>query len=405
MSVATQLDLDNRESWFHSLDHDRQYRERRAQQRVWFHRKAKETVGDPDDFQPSLVAARRKYFDRDLERKAPRRGDPCQELPLGRDLEALGDSFVVKRERLAQAQELDSRHLFTKAKRLLFCGVIGRRVNCSGHDGHRFFQPYMCHSRYCDVCGPAWFRRKFSDAVSSLEPVADRLIHDGHRRGRVMVVAKLDFTVPNSGTMPKAAFVRRFHKDLRRFWRAAEREFGLVRYESIDGKRRRVAEYGVAGCDEFGGGNTNLHRHCVYVGPRLPQRKKELSALWSKIRREKSFVSIKRARSFRAALAHALKYPAKFLSASTPERLAELEATFHGTRRFSAGGVFYNVKEERKPGEDSPIGDCPLCGERLCEIVEPWVPRFVLEAEGRRSVEDVRREVGRAKMLSGPAPP
>jgi hypothetical protein len=139
----------------------------------------------------------------------------------------------------------------------------------------------------------------------------------------------------------------------------------------------------------------------------LPQSKarKELSALWSEIRGERSFVSIKRARSFAAALAHALKYPAKFLSASTPERLAELEATFHGTRRFSAGGAFYNVESLREPGEESPVGECPLCGARLCEIVEPWVPRFVLEGEGRRRVEDVRREVSRTKIFSGAGPP
>ena len=384
------------ESWFHSPDFDALYRERRAQQRAWFQKKALETVADPDDLRPALVAARRKYFDRNGERKPPRRGDPCQELPQGRDLLAFADTFVVKRERLVQAQELDNRNLPTKAKRLLFCGVIGRRVNCTGSDDHRFFQLHLCHSRYCDVCGPAWFRKKFSDAVSALEPVADRLVHDGESRGHVMVVAKLDFTVPNSGRMPQPEFVRKFHHDLRRFWRAAERRFGISR-----------REYGFAGCDEFGGGNTNLHRHCVYVGPRLPQRRKELSALWSEIRGERSFVSIKRARSFRAALAHALKYPAKFLSASTPERLAELEATFHGTRRFSAGGAFYNVKSEREPGQESSIGDCPLCGSRLCEIVEPWVPRFVLEREGRRSVEDVRREVGKAKAFSaslGPAP-
>ena len=209
-----------------------------------------------------------------------------------------------------------------------------------------------------------------------------------------MVIAKLDFTVPKTDGMPSTEFVRKFHADLRRFWRAAEREFGFSR-----------KEYGVAGCDEFGRGNTNLHRHCVYVGPKLAQANKELSALWSKIRGERSFVSIKRARSFSAGLAHALKYPAKFLSNSTPERLAELEATFHRTRRFSAGGAFYNVKPTREPGQDSPIGECPLCGARLCEIVEMWVPRSVLESEGRRDAGQVRREVGRKKVLSGDGPP
>lgn len=135
-------------------------------------------------------------------------------------------------------------------------------------------------------------------------------------------------------------------------------------------------------------------------------RRYGLRSAWRELsHRERRFVSIKRARSFRAALAHALKYPAKFLSASTPERLAELEAAFHRTRRFSAGGAFYNVASEREPGEDSPIGCCPLCGARLCEVVEPWASVFELETEGRRNVEEVRREVNRARIFSGNDPP
>jgi hypothetical protein len=381
------------DSWFHSADFDSEYRRRRAQQRAWFQRKAQETVADPDDFQPFVVVARNAYFD-PANDKPKRVGNACQELPAGSDLRAFADTFIAKPERLEQAEQMQRRGLHVKAKRLIFCGRVGRRVDCIGLEQHKFFQPYMCRCRYCETCGPAWFREKFSNMTAALEPVAEHLLHEGHRRDRAMVVAKIDFTVPNTGTMPNLEFVRQFHADLRRFWRAAERRFRISR-----------EEYGFAGCDEFGGGNTNLHRHCVYVGPLLPQRQKQLSALWSEIRGERSFVSIKRARTFRAALAHALKYPAKFLTASTPERLAELEATFHRTRRFSAGGAFYNVTAEREPGEDSPVGDCPLCGARLCEIVEPWVPRFVLEAEGRRSVDEVRREAGRARVLSGAGPP
>lgn len=412
------------ESWFHSPEFDADCHGRRVQQRAWFQRKAKETVADPDEFQPSVVAARNRYLGPECDKK-PRRGDPCQELPGGNDLQVLADTFVANPQHLAQAQEMQRRNLHGKAKRLLLCARIGRRVNCTASEDHKFFQPYLCRCRYCEVCGPAWFREKFSDTLAALEPVVEHLLHEGQGRRRKVVVAKLDFTVPNSGTMPTPEFVREFHADLRLFWRAAERRFGLVRYEVIGYRKdkkgkerpilRRIADYGVAGCDEFGGrktlehplGNTNLHRHDVYVGPRLPQSKarKELSALWSEIRGERSFVSIKPARSFQAALAHALKYPAKFLSASTPERLAELEATFHRTRRFSAGGAFYNVKAVREPGEDSPVGECPLCGARLVEIMEPWSAVFALEAEGRRSVEQVRREVSRAKVFSGAGPP
>ena len=386
------------ESWFHSPEYDAEYRRRRAQQRAYFRQRAREEIADPEDISSTerrRTKARERYFSRDTDLKVPR-GDPRQALPKGADLRAFADTFGAEPERLAQAVEMKQRGLIHKAKRLVLCGRMGRRVNCTASEDHKFYQPYMCRCRYCVNCGPAWFRERFSELLATLEPVVEHLLHDGQQRGRVMVVAKLDFTVPNPGTMPTPEFVRKFHADIHRFWRAAERRFGLSR-----------EEYGVAGCDEFGGGNTNLHRHCVYVGPRLPQSKagKELSTLWSEIRGERSFISIKRARSFHAALAHALKYPAKFLNASTPERLAELEATFHRTRRFSASAAFYNVMPEREPGEDSPVGECPLCGAQLCEILGPWVPRFVLEAEGRSDVGEIRRQVGRAKILTGAGPP
>ena len=385
-------------SWHHSPDFDAQYRSRRARQRAFFRAKAreKEIIADPDEFQPSVAAARNEYFNQANDKKRKRGADPRQTLPTERNLGTLADTYGADDSCLAQALAMEKLELRSKAKRFVLCGRIGRRIDCTGHEVHKFCQPYMCRCRYCQLCGPAWFRGKFNELLTSLQPVVEHLFHEGKRCGRQTVIAKLDFTVPNSGVMPRTEAVRKFHADLRRFWRAAERRFGISR-----------TQYGFAGCDEFGGGNTNLHRHCLYVGPRLPQSKvrKELSALWSEVRGERSFVSIKLARSFEAALAHALKYPAKFLGASTPERLAELEKAFHRTRRFSAGGAFYNVTTEREPGEDSPIGECPLCGARLCEIVENWVPRSTLEAEGRRSVEEIRRAVGRAKILSGASPP
>ncbi len=381
------------DSWWKSPDGDAEYRRRRAKQRAFYRRKAREEVADPEEISSTerrRQVARREYFSRN----AKRCGDPRWSLPSGGDLQAFADTFGAESQTLAQAFALSQRGLLAKAKRLILCGRMGHRVDCMADEAHKFFQPYMCRGRYCTVCGPAWFQRRFSELLAELEPVVEHLLHEGQTRGRKTVVAKIDFTVPNTGRMPTPDFVRKFHADLHRFWRAVERRFGISR-----------KEYGQGGCDEFGGGNTNLHRHCVYAGPILPQRKKELSALWSEIRGERSFVSIKRARSFSAALAHALKYPAKFLSASTPDRLAELEATFHRTRKFSTGGAFYGLKLVREPGEDSPIGECPICGARLCELVASWVPRFVLEREGRRDVEGVRREVGRQKVFSGASPP
>jgi hypothetical protein len=386
------------DSWFHSPEYDAQYRRRLAQQRARSHQKLGEEIADPEEISSEerrRTRAREKYFSRKGGGKH-HHSDPRKGLPEGTDLRALADTFGATPERLAQASEMKHHGLHTKAKRNVLCGRIGRRIDCTASDHHKFYQPYMRRCRYCRTCGPAWFRQKFSEMVAALEPVVEHLLHDGLLRGREMVIAKFDFTVPKTPGMPPTEFVKRFHADIRRFWRAAERQFGISR-----------KEYGVAGCDEFGRDNSNLHRHCLYVGPKLFQSKqrKELSTLWSEIRGERSFVSIKTARSFRAALAHALKYPAKFLSTSTPDRLAELEATFHRTRRFSAGGAFYNVTPIREPGDDSPMGECPLCGARLCEVVEPWVPRSILEAEGRRDVGQARREAGRARVLSRTEPP
>lgn len=348
--------------------------------------------------------------------------DPREELPKSHDLRALADTFGADERRCKQALALEAHGLRVKAKRLVLCCRIGRRQNCQGDDSHRFFRTYRCQGRYCEVCGPAWFRKKYSDLLVALEPIVEDLLRQGATRARPVVVAKLDFTTPNTGSMPEPGQVREFHRSHHKFWRLVERLLGISR-----------TEYGWAGCDEFGGSNSNLHRHSLYVGPFLPQGNKELSAIWSvallkdRARRrellrfarrdgvdrlwdallpeERRFVSIKPARSFQAALAHALKYPSKFVSKSSPERLAALEAAFHKTRRFSTGGAFYRLQVMREPGEDSPVDSCPLCGCPLVEIVESWVSRLVLESEGRRDVEEARRNAGKQQVFAGAGPP
>ena len=347
-----------------------------------------------------------------------RHGDPREALPECDDLQALADTFGADDRRTRQGLALSNCGLFVKAKRVILCGRIGKRQNCQAHDEHKFFRSYRCHGRYCETCGPMWFRKKFSDLLFALEPLVESLMHNGRHRGRNPVVAKLDFTVPNTGEMPTPEQVREFHRAHHEFWRLAERLLGVSR-----------KEYGWAGCDEFGGSNTNLHRHSLYVGPVLPQRHKEISAIWSVANiqdrarrrelirfarrcgvrnlwnalrpRERRFASIKRARGFQAALAHALKYPSKFLSQSEPERMADLEAAFHRTRRFSTGGAFYRLKVTREPGEENNLGSCPICGSPLAEVVESWMPRFDLEAEGRRDIEQARQQAGQRKIFSG----
>ncbi len=158
--------------------------------------------------------------------------------------------------------------------------------------------------------------------------------------------------------------MRRLNDCIKKFCRTIERRYGIAR-----------SAYGLAYCDELGGGNTNAHAHGVYVGPWLPQSKerKELSKLWAEITRDGSFIiSIKYAKSFAAALYHAVKYPAKLISSSSPGRLADLEAVFHRVRRFHTLAAFYNPKSdptEAKPAspEDS-LRHCPVCNELLSEI-------------------------------------
>lgn len=106
-----------------------------------------------------------------------------------------------------------------------------------------------------------------------------------------------------------------------------------------------------------------------------------------------------------SARGHALKYPSKFFGA-VPARLVDLEVAFDGVRRVHALGVFYNPKIEREPGEEGPreVGHCPICGDLL-----PDAPgyHFIddLQREGRRAVDVVRTEAGRAKVLTGAGPP
>jgi hypothetical protein len=327
--------------------------------------------------------------------------DPRDGLPILQEDTAstLASRYGASQERLLQGLALESLGLRGKARRLVVCGRLGHRIDHQKNRNacHRkYFNPYFCREKYCTFCGPQQFRELFAKLQNALSRVAETLVSEGSRKGRNTIIAKLDFTVPNHGRMPTREEVQKFHADLRRFWRAAEYKFGI-----------RRNEYGIVRCDEIGGNNTNLHCHCAYVGPWLPQKNKELTHLWSKIRGERSFVSIKLAKNFSCAIAHALKYPAKFLDKSTPERLAALEKTFHRTRRVSTGGAFYNLRELGEPGDDRQFdhSHCPFCYVRLVQVREQWQPFSVLESEGRISLQIAERDAGLQKALGHETPP
>jgi hypothetical protein len=342
--------------------------------------------------------------DADIDRERPalsrqkrnrKPGDPSRAVPLAFD--ERGEFVEPLRGRIPERQARQARLLLEqglkgKARRQAWCGLIARRRDCfSGNSEHRFYTPCLCGNRYCRTCGPKSFRNLFTHH-SRLRPLVESLLSHRFEDHRPRVLAKLDITTRNVGEMPSAEEVRQFNKGIRRFFRAIEKKLGISR-----------REYGVLWCCEFGSGNTNLHAHGIYAGPYLPQR--ELSRLWAEIRSDGSFIiSIKRARSFEAALGHALKYPSKFFDAAEA-RLVELEVAFDRVRRVHALAAFYNPKIEREPGEEGPLeaGHCPICGDLLLDA--PGY-HFIsdLQREGRRDADAVRLEVGRAKILAETPP-
>lgn len=330
----------------------------------------------------------------------------------------------AKPAKLDKSKRMFRGGLEKKAQRELACGLLGGEVVC--RTGHHFRVGYECGNRYCVTCGPRSASRLYAKHRHRLLAVTRRLMYCGDekcrecggqvaggdvglppsqetggqiiphwppprgRRPRI-VIAKLDFTLKNTGeTGPD--LMRWLNSCIKKFCRAIERRWKISR-----------SEYGIAYCDELGANNTNAHAHAIYVGPWLPQEKKELSRMWSKITGDGSFiVSIKYAKSFTAALFHAVKYPAKFAERSTPGRLADLEIIFHRVRRFHTLAAFYNpdVPDEEKPAARK----CPTCGDQLSEPKQ-WRPIYELERMGLRDLDSIELELRRSRALSGPSPP
>jgi len=197
--------------------------------------------------------------------------------------------------------------------------------------------------------------------------------------------------------MPDKERIRALNNSIKKFCRAIERQLGIPR-----------RGYGLAYCDEIGGHNTNVHAHAVYVGPWLPNKKKELSHLWSKVTPDRSFIiSIKRAKSLAAALAHATKYPAKFIAHSTPDRLAQLEKSHDRVRRFHLLGAFdkrllppeEKAQEEKRKENFATGRACPSCGGLLSEP-NGWRVLSDLSRQGLQELDQARREIGRQRVFS-----
>lgn len=314
-------------------------------------------------------------------------------------------------DQLKQAKAMIQLGLNKKAQRVLACSLLGGEVVCQS--GHKFSVKYACGSRYCRFCGPKAAARLFAKCCGPLSEVTSQVLqcgvagcheceHAKHERlvphwppspgaKPIRVVAKLDFTLKNTGKADSER-VKFLNECIRRFFRTIEKQFDIPR-----------SQYGVLWCDELGGNNTNVHAHAVYVGPWLPQERKQLSKLWADITADGSFiVSIKYAKSFPAALMHALKYSAKFVHNSTPERRAQLEKSFHRTRRVHALAAFYNPKR-RLPAPEPSAGHglrCPICNERVSEP-SGWRPLTELGVLGLQDLREAHRLKGRNLVFEG----
>jgi len=359
------------------------------------------------------------------------KGDPTHALPRAFDEQGVLVPQVVARispRQAEQAKLLFANRLANKARRHAYCRIIARPKDCLKNSAHKFFKRQPCRLRYCPKCGPLCFSELFAKHVRLRSVVEDLLRpRPGDRRRRVL--ARIDITSRKLGMPTQDELIRRlseklgrrptrnevrqftrqmgrmptrgeailFNQLVRKFWRAAERRFGISRQD-----------YGVLWCDEFGSGNSNLHAHGIYCGPSIPQTKegKELSRLWAEICADtafegSAFVSIKFAKSFESALSHALKYPSKFFDAS-PSRLVALEVAFDHVRRVHAMTRFYNPRIEREPGEDDrpEVESCPLCRGSLGEPRAGWFYVDDLQREGRLDLEEARIGANRERVLS-----
>jgi len=387
------------------LWHDVSFTQRRERARnMRFARARRERDGDGGDY---VSAEAERERDAKYDRAHPKpKGNPERAFPKAFD--EAGEWVPHLASRLSSRQS-EHAHLLLenglpgKGRRQAWCGILARRKDCVENSQHAFFERCRCFNRYCPTCGPLCFRELFAKH-SRLIAVVEKLMQHSVTDHRTRVLAKLDITTKKLGRMPTRAEVREFNRDVRKLFRAIERELGICR-----------KDYGALWCCEFGRMNCNLHAHAVYCGPWIPQKK--LSRLWAAIRADSSFiVSIKPAKSFELALSHALKYPSKFFDAP-PLRLVDLEVAFDGVRRVHAVAAFYNPKIEREPGEDAGLlnGTCPICRGLLGEpglkgVKRGWCFADELEREGRQDLALARanpalRLAEHERRASGAGPP
>jgi len=136
----------------------------------------------------------------------------------------------------------------------------------------------------------------------------------------------------------------------------------------------------------------------------------------------RELVDRERAR-FARALGHALKYTGKHVSRADGERLAQLEAAFHGVRRVHTMGLAYHANLScphpcsicQKPcdgfnghkGEHSckahraSSSGCPVCKSPLMYPKDSgYTAVRTLKQEGRLDLDEARRQAARDRVFS-----
>lgn len=321
-------------------------------------------------------------------------------------------------EKVAKAIALSLLGLDKKAQREIGCGLLAAEAACGCN--RRFKVAYRCNSRFCVDCAAPYSRDLFRRAWERVQAVAAVLCpcwprHPGADIHRGPVMAKLDFTLRSTGELSTVRRNRDLGRSIRKFFQVCEVQFGIPR-----------EGYGCAFQMETsreGNGRTKngrvvlgnmSHAHAVYVGPWLPNKRKQLSRIWRKVSPDGSFsVSIKRADNLAQALGHATKYPRKLVRQSTPERLAQLEKSYSRVRMFRMIGAFDKRIAERiltaaADGEAfhfpqfKRVSACPFCGGAV-EMCGEW--RFLADLGHLDDVEEVRRRIGREKVFAGPHGP
>jgi hypothetical protein len=369
----------------------------------------------------SLTQRARRLEDEGRQRKPLKQNGGCHYKPPAMLAKADGEWIVAPAARRAKPEKLEKskamwdKNLHSKAERELACGLLGGEVECK--NAHRFRVAYECGNRYCVTCGPKAATRLFAKHRDRLFFTATRLLmcrgsdcwgdccdecsraieekrlpHWPPPKGKKprIVVATIDFTLKNTGSTGPD-MMRDLNQYIKKFCRAMERRFKIKR-----------SEYGIAFCDELGKNNTNAHAHGIYVGPWLPQEKKQLSKLWEEITGGSFIIWIKYARDFYQALFHAVKYPAKFAELSTPDRLAELERVFHRVRRFHTLAAFY--APEAPPDPAPEVRNCPICDAPLSHM-GPWKTLAEMDRRGLEDVTAAKRKIERDRGLTGSGPP